>query len=820
MINIRNTHHSEADMKMRTMQPLAGLILLATLLVLSDSAVLHAQLVTNGGFESSSVGDISATGTKGWLVQFVNTITPPPVFEVVSDTVRQGSRALKVTVHGLGTNQWDIQVVADSIPAIPGATYNYSVWAKAAKAGAQVNFTVGNYSYSEYKAIRPATLTTQWQKYTMTFTVNDNQTIIRAPIHFNYAADTSNAIYIDNLQIADINAGKFPVIVEAESGVRGSNFPVLQDGSVTYVAVATNFISGTSPGDTSRIITYQVPFADSGKYNFFAHVRVGAGGFDDDSFFYGNGFGSKRDTAAADWIIVNGLASAGFSDATAVVDGPGSLGTGVWKWVNLKNGYQSTPGQPFTVNIDSLEQTFQVGGRENGLDIDKFAFGKTSLSFTVANLDSVQAGSPTVVDTTLVVWKGPAIATGMSKFIGCSYAGTDTNFTKYWNQVTPENAGKWGSVGTSADTSSWNWTGLDAAYNFAKSNNLIYKHHCLIWGAQQPAWISSLDSATQAGYIETWIRMVGQRYPNLDQVDVVNEALPGHNPPDGGNGRANYKNALGGNGATGWDWVIRAFSLARQYMPNAKLLLNDYGIINDNAATISYLQVINLLKDRGLIDGIGVQGHRFELENVDTTIIKTNLARLAATGLPIYITEFDLGNPGNTGTPNDAQQLQLYQRVFPVLWRHPGVKGITLWGYREGQIWQTTCYLVRYTGTARPAFVWMAQFVKDNPVSVSETASMLPAAFELEQNFPNPFNPSTSIRYAVGGTGAQGSGVSKIRLVVYDLLGREVKVLVDEKKAPGIYEVKFDGTGLSSGVYFYRLAAGDFMATKKLILLK
>ena len=82
--------------------------------------------------------------------------------------------------------------------------------AKAAKAGAQVNFTVGNYSYSEYKAIRPATLTTQWQKYTMTFTVTDNQTIIRAPIHFNYAADTSNAIYVDNLQIVDINAGKLP----------------------------------------------------------------------------------------------------------------------------------------------------------------------------------------------------------------------------------------------------------------------------------------------------------------------------------------------------------------------------------------------------------------------------------------------------------------------------------------------------------------------------------------------------------------------------------------------------------------------------------
>lgn len=800
-------------MKRRIARSFTALILLATMLVLSGSTPLRAQLVTNGGFESSTTGDITATGTKGWLVQFVNTITPPPLFEIVSDTVYQGNFALKVTVHDLGTNEWDIQTVADSIPVRPGATYNYTIWAKAAKAGAQVNFTVGNYSYSEYKALRPAVLTTQWKKYTMTFTVTDNQTIIRAPIHFNYAADTSNAIYIDNLQIVDINAGKLPVIAEAESGVRGSNFPVLHDGAVSYVAVATNFITGGSPGDTSRMITYQVTFADSGKYNLYARVRVGAGGFDDDSFFYGNGFGLKRDTATADWIIVNGLASAGFSDATAVVGGPGALGSGVWKWVNLKNAYQSTPGQPFVVNNDSLDQTFQIGGRENGLDIDKLAFGKTSLSFTVANLDSVQAGtSETPVDTN-AIWKGPAIASGMSKFIGCSYAGTDTNFTKYWNQVTPENAGKWGSVGVTPDTSQWTWTGLDAAYNFAKSNHLIFKDHCLIWGAQQPAWISSLDSAAQAGYIETWFRMVGQRYPDMDQIDVVNEPLPGHNPPDGISGRANYKNALGGNGATGWDWVIKAFTLARQYLPNTKLLLNDFGIINDNGATTSFLQIINLLKSRSLIDGIGVQGHRFELEGADTNMIKGNLSRLAATGLPIYITEFDLGNLGNSGTPNDATQLGLYQRIFPVLWRHPGVKGITLWGYREGQVWQTTCFLVRYTGTSRPALTWMAQFVKDNPVSVAEPAAIVPAAFELEQNFPNPFNPTTSIRYGVPRS-------SQVTLTVFDMLGREIRTLVNEVQPAGQYTVDFDGRDLASGVYFYRLSSGSFNAAKKFVMVK
>ncbi len=196
------------------------------------------------------------------------------------------------------------------------------------------------------------------------------------------------------------------------------------------------------------MITYQVPFADSGKYNLFARVRVGAAGFDDDSFFYGNGFGSKRDTAAADWIIVNGLASAGFSDATAVVDGPGSLGTGVWKWVNLKNGYQGPPGQPFVVNIDSLEQTFQIGGRENGLDIDKLAFGKTSLSFTVGTLTACRpAHLPR--RTAAPSGEGRRLPQASRNSSVVRTAVRTPTSVKYWNQVTPDNGGKWGSVGVS-----------------------------------------------------------------------------------------------------------------------------------------------------------------------------------------------------------------------------------------------------------------------------------------------------------------------------------------------------------------------------------
>jgi len=253
--------------------------------------------------------------------------------------------------------------------------------------------------------------------------------------------------------------------------------------------------------------------------------------------------------------------------------------------------------------------------------------------------------------------------------------------------------------------------------------------------------------------------------------------------------------------------------LARTYLPNAKLLINDFGIINDNFATTSYLQVINLLKDRGLIDGIGVQGHRFELETADTATMRGNLDRLAANGLPVYITELDLGNLSNSGTPDDNQQLQLYMKIFPVLWKHPGVKGITLWGYLEGQTWQSTCYLVRSNGTARPALLWLAQYIQNNPSGVEATTSNLPSRFELKQNFPNPFNPATSIRYSVPIT-------SRVTLSVFDILGREVRTLVNTSQAPGVYTVAFNAQGLGSGVYFYRLDAGSFTETRKLMLLK
>jgi len=85
--------------------------------------------------------------------------------------------------------------------------------------------------------------------------------------------------------------------------------------------------------------------------------------------------------------------------------------------------------------------------------------------------------------------------------------------------------------------------------------------------------------------------------------------------------------------------------------------------------------------------------------------------------------------------------------------------------------------------------------------------------FKLSQNYPNPFNPSTIIEYSLPQYGY-------VTLKIYDILGREIATLINEEKPIGSYEVEFDATGLTSGIYFYRIQTPNFTQTKKMILLK
>jgi len=106
------------------------------------------------------------------------------------------------------------------------------------------------------------------------------------------------------------------------------------------------------------------------------------------------------------------------------------------------------------------------------------------------------------------------------------------------------------------------------------------------------------------------------------------------------------------------------------------------------------------------------------------------------------------------------------------------------------------------------------------PTGVAWTGDPEGLCVRLEEAYPNPFNPATSIGYTVGVVSRQSLVVSNVKLAVYDLLGREVAVLVDEQKQPGEYTATWDARGKASGVYFFRLMAGDVVETKQMLLLR
>jgi hypothetical protein len=97
--------------------------------------------------------------------------------------------------------------------------------------------------------------------------------------------------------------------------------------------------------------------------------------------------------------------------------------------------------------------------------------------------------------------------------------------------------------------------------------------------------------------------------------------------------------------------------------------------------------------------------------------------------------------------------------------------------------------------------------------SVAEEHNFTPREVALEQNYPNPFNPTTNLEFRVSSFGF-------VNLKVFDVLGREVATLVNEVRRPGIYTVRWDSSGLPSGVYFYRLCTTSFTETKKMLLAK
>jgi endo-1,4-beta-xylanase len=284
------------------------------------------------------------------------------------------------------------------------------------------------------------------------------------------------------------------------------------------------------------------------------------------------------------------------------------------------------------------------------------------------------------------------------KFVGNidSRAQVRPDFFNFWNQFTPENAGKWGSVERRRNEMSW--SALDTMYAYAKQHNIVFKQHAMVWGSQQPSWLSDLSQEEQRAEVEEWIRLFCERYPDTTLIDVVNEPPPHTTPP--------YVAALGGAGTSGYDWIAQAFKWTHQYCPNAILILNDYNNIEYAADNQRTIDIAKKIAAAGApIDAVGAQAH--DAYMLSTSTVKGYIDKIVAdTGLPVYITEYDIN------LADDNQQRTVMQSQFTMFWNHEKIPGITLWGYVSGQTWKANTGIMSSSGTPRPAMTWLLDFLE------------------------------------------------------------------------------------------------------------
>ena len=317
---------------------------------------------------------------------------------------------------------------------------------------------------------------------------------------------------------------------------------------------------------------------------------------------------------------------------------------------------------------------------------------------------------------------GPGLADGAAKFVGniTTRGQVRSDFGQYWNQITAENECKWASIEGSRGR--YNWSGCDAAYNWAKQNGGHFKFHALVWGSQYPNWLNGLSTDETKKAITAWMDAVKEHYPDLEMIDVVNEAIRTgnsyHSPYGSGN---NIIPALGGDNGGNYQFVVTAFKMARERWPNAILIYNDYNTVQWQKN--EGIDLIQKIKKAGApVDAYGLQAHDMMTQgggaggtgggggclNINT--LKSVLDEIwQKTETPMFISEYDIG------TEDDNTQKRCYQEQISLFMENEHVAGITLWGYIYGATWVTNGNSgIIKDGRDRAAMTWLKEYLKSN----------------------------------------------------------------------------------------------------------
>lgn len=357
---------------------------------------------------------------------------------------------------------------------------------------------------------------------------------------------------------------------------------------------------------------------------------------------------------------------------------------------------------------------------------------------------------------------GPGIADGAAKFIGNitqsnTAPGPNDQFTQLWNQATAENGCKWGSI--EGTRGKFNWAGCDAAYNWAKNNGGHFKFHALLWGGQYPGWLESLSVDETKKAITSWFDAVKAHYPDIEMIDVANEAIrTGNGQYHSGYTRTKIIPALGGDNNGDYAFLTTAFKMARERWPKAILIYNDYNTIQWHVD--QGINLINTIRKNGApVDAYGLQAHDLMSTgggyngtggggvcmNYNSFVSTMQKIHKETNNFPILISEYDVPST------DDGIQKQCYSEQVKYWMEDPYVAGITIWGYIYGRTWldcngtASGCSGLVRNGQDRPALTWMKEYLKNNK---GVNATGLATGITAE---PEPQTPFKGTAWAIPG---------------------------------------------------------------------
>ena len=362
---------------------------------------------------------------------------------------------------------------------------------------------------------------------------------------------------------------------------------------------------------------------------------------------------------------------------------------------------------------------------------------------------------------------GPGLADGAAKFVGNITTRTQvrSDFTQLWNQITAENECKWASI--EGTRGKFNWGGCDAAFNWAKNNGGHFKFHALVWGSQYPNWLNGLSADETRKAITNWMDAVKQHYPDLEMIDVVNEAIKSggkYHSNYGSQGNNNIIAALGGDNGN-YEFVQTAFKMARERWPDAILIYNDYNTVQwQKNEGIDLIQ--KLVKAGAPVDAYGLQAHDMMSQGggqggtggggscLSLSTLKSTIEEIwNKTQIPLFISEYDIF------TNDDNVQKKCYSEQISYFMENEHIAGITIWGYIYGATWNDGTSGIIKDNKDRPAMTWLKEYLASNK-GVNTTG--LPTG-ELTPVEPEPQKPFKGLAFNLS---------SKIEAEDFDIPGK------------------------------------------------